>query len=169
MCGMFGRGLNMTGSLWANMRLVRQFTESRSATGRTRRNNRMPQPNQDTAARRIQPSYYDAGYDCELPPSVRTELTQPKRPRILSRLLPVKTTQRWPFYVMLSLCLVALGGAVTTLWCQQERSRASSTGTTSQPLAPQPTPATTSAPTPGPARSPWRTQLAQHPEQFSRE
>ena len=50
----------------------------------------MPQSNQECMARRCQSSdtknvvqRYNAGYDCELPLEIRTELIAPRRPRIL--------------------------------------------------------------------------------------
>ena len=121
----------------------------------------MNKSSQGQAARRFQAS----SFECELPLGACTELTQPRRPRIPGPPLPVKRMHpRWPFYVILTLGLVALGGAVTTLWRQQERERASSTKAISQPLAPQPI-APSAPPASGPARS-WPEYVAQHPNQF---
>jgi len=105
----------------------------------------MSQSNQEQqTARRFQPIDTEHSYGCELPDDVRAQLVSPRRPRILTPPLSVSTTHpQWPFYVILTFCLVALGGAVTTLWRQQERERASSTKAISQPLTPQPTPAPT--------------------------
>jgi len=119
----------------------------------------MSQSNQEFTVGRIHP----AQFDCELPNDVRAQLGKPKRPRILGRQLPVKTTPRWPFYVVLAISLLALGGAVTTLWRQQERERASSTKAISQPLTPQPTPAPTPVSLPPGNASRWRDYLANNP------
>jgi hypothetical protein len=57
---------------------------------------------------------------------------------------------------VLLICAVTLGGAITTLWHQQEAERARAKAI-SQPLAPQPTP------TPGPTVSTGREYFANHP------
>ena len=76
----------------------------------------MPRPNQEYTARRFDSSHYDAGYECELPPEMRTELVGQRRrpiPPSVERSLPVKTTQpRGPLYFALLLRLIVLVGAL---------------------------------------------------------
>jgi hypothetical protein len=93
--------------------------------------------------------HYDAGYDCELLPDVRTELVAPKRPRILG---PKRTAAANPalkrrLYLMLLIAVMIVGG-VALLWCQEQTAeRAKTNQAISLPTpAPQPTP----SPTPGP-------------------
>src|SRR5262245_12075445 len=67
----------------------------------------MPKPSQDYTARRFQSFDTEnngAGYDCELPPGVRSELATPRRPPIpplIDRPIPVKTQPRGPLYFVL--------------------------------------------------------------------
>jgi len=92
----------------------------------------MPKPNQESTAWRFQ--QFNDGYDCEPPPGVRAELIQPKRPRILGYRLPVKTEQpRWPFYIVLTISLIVLAGAIYTAWRQQATERAPSTPSAERP------------------------------------
>jgi len=112
----------------------------------------MPRSGQERAAWRFDSLRYDAGYDCELPPDVHSELLTPKWPRILERhSSPRKrgdgpTPQlRWVFCWMLAIAVLTLVAALYTSWRQQEALRASSIGAISQPLTPQPTPTPASA------------------------
>ena len=139
----------------------------------------MSQSNQEYTARRFQsfniqsvpppPPGYDNGYECELPADVRTELVEPRRPRILgrntqSRLNPAT---KWPLYLVVLIAVVIVRGVATTWRQEWTAERAKTSKAITQPLAPQPTPTPiTPAPAPGPARS-WQEYLAQHPEQFS--
>ena len=127
----------------------------------------MPQSNQDYTARRFQsfdtekPPRYDAGYECELPPGVRSELVAPRRPRILGD--SKRATLDGPAVkgrLYLLLLALMIGAAAATSWYQWNAERARSRQAISQSLAPQP------APTPDPAVNTWRAQLAGHPEQF---
>jgi len=70
----------------------------------------MPQTNKDDTARRFKSSRYDAGYDCELPPEMWTELVGQRRPPspppIIDRPIPIKTTrERGPLYFVLFIVL----------------------------------------------------------------
>src|SRR5262249_39709576 len=75
----------------------------------------MPRPSQDYAARRsksFDTENNGAGYDCELPPGVRSELVTPRRPPIpplIDRPIPVKTQPRGPLYFVLIICAVVIG------------------------------------------------------------
>jgi len=133
----------------------------------------MPQSNQDYTAGRFQsfdaenaPPRYDAGYECVLPPGVRTELAglrRPPIPPIADRPTRerVRPEPRGPLYfVLLLVTALLIGGTAITLWRQRDAERAKTNKAISQPLAPQPTP------TPGPTVYPWREYIAQHPEQF---
>jgi hypothetical protein len=142
----------------------------------------MLEPDQEYTTRRFQsfdtentPPGYDAGYECELPPDVRTELVAPKRPRILGRSKKVVLEPALKTRLSLVLLVAALviGGLVINLWRQsgnlekqgsQKVERAKTNKAISQPLAQEPTPQPT--PTPGPTVSTWREYIAQHPEQF---
>src|SRR6516162_2126005 len=133
----------------------------------------MPQSNQDYTAGRFQsfdtenaPPRYDAGYECVLPPGVRTELAglrRPPIPPIADRPTRerVRPEPRGPLYfVLLLVTALLIGGAAITLWRQRDAERAKTNKAISQPLAPQSTP--TSVQT----LNTWRAQLAAHPEQF---
>ena len=121
----------------------------------------MPQSNQDYTAGRFQsfdaenaPPRYDAGYECVLPPGVRTELAglrPPPIPPIADRPTRerVRPEPRGPLYfVLLLVTALLIGGTAITLWRQRDAERAKTNKAISQPLAPQPTP------TPGPTVNP---------------
>jgi len=66
-------------------------------------------------------------FDTELPPSARTELVAPRRPRILGRKTPAtlpEPSTKGPLYLVLLVAAMVIGGAATTLWRQQEAERA---------------------------------------------
>jgi hypothetical protein len=124
----------------------------------------MPQSNQESTARRFQSfdtenvaPHYDAGYECELPPGVRSELVTLRRPPIANRPIPVKMQPRGAFYFVLGICLITLAGTLYTSWRQSTAKRARNKAI-SQPLAPQPTPIPP-APEPTPHTS-WQSYLA---------
>jgi hypothetical protein len=112
----------------------------------------MHSSNQGQAARRFDSSRFDAGYDCELPPDVRTELFAPRRPRILGRKTSpgLNPAAKWPLYLVLLIAIVVVGGTIAT-W-RQEQNTERTNKAISQPLAPQPTP----TPVPTPELSPYR-------------
>jgi hypothetical protein len=134
----------------------------------------MHQLNQEQAAWRNQsfdtettPPGYDAGYECELPPHVRTELVAPRRPRILSlqRSDSLKPAVKWPLYLAVLVAVIIIG-AVALLWRQQGAERAKTNQAIAQPLTPQPTPAPAATPVPTPVPLPpgsadrWKEYLA---------
>lgn len=122
----------------------------------------MPKSNQDYTARMSQPSRYDAGYDCELPPEVRTELNRPKRPRILgwSKTVALEPALKARLYLLLLIAALLIGGAASNLWRQREAERTKTNQAISQPLAPQPTP--TPPTTHDPARR-WQESSTNNP------
>jgi len=90
----------------------------------------MLEPDQEYSARRFQsfdtentPPGYDAGYECELPSDVRTELVAPKRPRILGRKISATLNPavavKWPLYLTLLIAVMIVGG-VALLWRQEQ-------------------------------------------------
>jgi len=88
---------------------------------------------------------FDAGYECELPPHVRTEFGRfPRRPRILGRSGGCRTTlnpeAKWPLYLVLLGCTIVIGGSIAT-WRQGETAERARDKAISQSLALQPTPA----------------------------
>src|SRR5262249_54844955 len=86
----------------------------------------MPQSDQEYAARRFQSfdtenpatagPHYRAGYDCELPPNIRSELVTPRRPRILGRLKPatLQSAAKGPLYLALLMAIVVVAGSIAT-------------------------------------------------------
>ena len=86
----------------------------------------MPKNNQEFAARRFDientPPRYDAGYECKLPPEVRSEFVAPRRPRILGRQNPatIQPGARRALYLALLISALVLGGAATALWRQSK-------------------------------------------------
>jgi hypothetical protein len=117
----------------------------------------MPQSNREQAAWRFDHTEnaaprYDAGFDCELPPDVRTELVAPKRPRILGRKTPatLKSAVNWPLYLALLIAALIVG-SVALSWRQEKTvERAKTNQAISQPTpAPQPT----LSPSPGPGEA----------------
>jgi hypothetical protein len=67
--------------------------------------------NQEHTTRRFQsfdtentPPRYDEGYECELPPEVRTELHRPKRARILGRPKPTRIAPLTKGHLYFVLC-----------------------------------------------------------------
>jgi hypothetical protein len=100
---------------------------------------------QESLAGKTQSSHSQAGYDCELPPDIRTELLGPRRPpiqQVANRPNLVKSQPRGPLYFVLIVGAVVLGGAITTLWRQRNASSSARREHISPPtLAPQPTPA----------------------------
>ena len=130
----------------------------------------MPRPDQEQTARRFQSFDTENGYDCELPPSVRSELVTPRRPPIADRPNLVKSQPRGPLYFVLLVAALVLGGTAANLWRQWDASSARGEHVSPPPLAPQPA-QTLSAPTPIPApramlakdRVGPRAQLVAHP------
>src|SRR5215510_13009087 len=82
------------------------------------------------------------GYECELPPEVRTELNRPKRRRILGRPKPAALNPgaKLPLYLVLLGCTIVIGGSIAT-WRQGETAERARDKAISQSLALQPTPA----------------------------
>jgi len=133
----------------------------------------MPKSNQDYTARMSQPSRYDAGYDCELPPEVRTELNRPKRPRILgwSKTVALEPALKARLYLLLLIAALLIGGAASNLWRQsrifgdQESQKAERTKTSKAILQPTPAQEPTPQAVPTPEHPPyhdWKSYLAAH-------
>src|SRR5262245_12799894 len=104
----------------------------------------MPQSGQEHAARRFQSfdtenaaPRYDNGYDCELPPDMRSELGAPRRPRILRRKTQsrLKPAAKWPLYLAVFIAVMVVGGLIATWRREDTAERAKTDKAISQPLA----------------------------------
>jgi hypothetical protein len=117
----------------------------------------MPQSNQEYTARRVQPTRYNANYDCELPEDARRELGKPKRAAILRRPPVIEHSGIWKWVVGFAICVVILAGAIGHYTQQQKHAPAAA------PVQPAPARVVTPppvgiAPTPAP-----RAQLVRLP------
>jgi hypothetical protein len=133
----------------------------------------MPNANQEYTARRF-PSVdtcsragYSDGYECELPADARDELKSPRLERILERpsepAVPGPSTRATPWYFLVFVALVVIGGVAGNLWRQWDSAeRAKTNQAISAPLTPQkaPTPAPTPLPLPPGSASRWKNYLA---------
>jgi len=63
--------------------------------------------------------FYADGYDCELPPDVRTLLLGPRRPRILGRPKPAPPATRLPTWLLALAAVILLGALV--IWSTSQR------------------------------------------------
>src|SRR5262249_19890390 len=112
----------------------------------------MSQSNQEQAARR----FHTDNYDCQPTPDVLEELIAPKRPRILSRPRPsAKGPLGWLYLVLAAVFIVVV--ALSTTWRPQRATeRARDRNAIIQPVAPQPTPASTPVPLPPGSAARWK-------------
>jgi hypothetical protein len=120
----------------------------------------MPQTSQDYPAGRIQSldtnnlttggPRYDAGYECELPPDVHTELVAPKRPRKLGpkRSATLNPAVTRPLYLTLLFAVMIVSG-VALLWRQEQTAERAKTSKAILQPTPTPQPAPTSTAGPG--------------------